>query len=180
MTCIVGLVHKNRVYMGCDSAGTSGWDLTIRSDTKLFRNGPFLVGFTHSFRMGQLLRHSFQPPDREESQDPEQFMVTTFIDAVRTCLKAGGYASKQNDVESGGFFMVGYQGRLFVIEADYQVGVPVCGFAALGSGANVALGSLYTTSHYNEHPETRIRLALETAEALNGAVRGPFRQEVLE
>ena len=55
MTCIVGLIDGRRVWMGGDSAGVSGLDITVRADAKVFRNGDFLIGFTSSFRMGQLL-----------------------------------------------------------------------------------------------------------------------------
>jgi hypothetical protein len=51
MTCIVGLVDGGRVWLGGDSAGVSGWDLTVRADRKVFRNGPYVMGFTTSFRM---------------------------------------------------------------------------------------------------------------------------------
>ena len=63
MTCIVGLVHADGVTIGADSAGCDGaWGIVTRADTKLFHNGPFLFGFTSSFRMGQLLRYAFKPP----------------------------------------------------------------------------------------------------------------------
>ena len=52
MTCIVGLIDGRRVWMGGDSAGVSGLDITVRADAKVFRNGDFLIGFTSSFRMG--------------------------------------------------------------------------------------------------------------------------------
>ena len=60
MTCIVGLVHEGVVYIGGDSAGVGGMSLTVRADEKVFQNGEFLMGFTTSFRMGQLLRYSLK------------------------------------------------------------------------------------------------------------------------
>ena len=56
MTCIAGLVHDETVYLAGDSAGTSGWNLTVRADPKVFANDSYVMGFTTSFRMGQLLR----------------------------------------------------------------------------------------------------------------------------
>lgn len=53
MTCIVGYVTPAReVVMGADSAGVAGYDLRIRRDVKVFHAGPFLIGYTSSFRMG--------------------------------------------------------------------------------------------------------------------------------
>lgn len=64
MTCIVGLVDKGSIYMGGDSAGVAGLSVTTRADEKVFLNGPFIMGFTTSFRMGQILRYKFVPPDQ--------------------------------------------------------------------------------------------------------------------
>src|SRR5690606_5374194 len=44
MTCIVAIKDGGSVWMGGDSAGCSGFDLTIRDDAKVFRNGPYLIG----------------------------------------------------------------------------------------------------------------------------------------
>lgn len=143
-----------------------------RADSKVFRNGPFIMGFTASFRMGQLLRYSLVVPDHDPRVEVEKYMATSFINAVRQCLKDGGYAEKNNEVESGGTFLVGYKGRLFEIEDDYQVGESLNGFAAVGCGFAYALGSLHSTDGMK--PEDRIRKALVTAEHFNAGVRGPF------
>ena len=173
MTCIVGLTELGTVYIGGDSAGVnSRFDLAIRADQKVFINGPFVMGFTSSFRMGQLLRYKLTPPERYESQDLYNFMVTAFIDAVRACLKTGGLMRKENEVEQGGFFLVGYKGRLFEIESDFQVGERQINFAAVGCGADLAMGSLYSTRAND--PITRIKLALEAASFFSAAVKPPF------
>lgn len=176
MTCIVGLVDKGRVYIGGDSAGSSSnWQITVRSDPKVFRNGDFLMGFTSSFRMGQLLAHSLKPPRRNPDDDVFSFMVTGFIDAVRSCLKEGGFAEKNNEAERGGTFIVGYSGRLFQIHGDYQVSESSVNFDACGCGAEVALGAMAATE--GQKPEARIKIALAAAEQFSAGVRGPFHVE---
>ena len=62
MTCIAAITEKGKVYMGGDSAGVSGYDITIRADEKVFKNGQCVFGFTSSFRMGQLLCYKFKVP----------------------------------------------------------------------------------------------------------------------
>ena len=173
MTCIVGLVHEGVVYIGGDSAGVAGLSLTVRADEKVFRNSDFLMGFTTSFRMGQLLRYSLKPPRRHPDDDIHQYMVVDFVNAVRGCLKAGGYASKEDEVESGGTFLVGYAGHLFTVNSDYQVGIPEDGFAAVGSGQDIALGALFATQG-QATPRDRVLTALRSAERFNAGVRGPF------
>ena len=168
---MVGVADESAVWMGADSAGASGWSLQIRSDAKVFRRGPYLMGFTTSFRMGQLLRWSLDVVDPVDV-DLEEFMATGFVDAVRKCLKDGGFAKKESEREEGGDFLVGVQGRLFTVHSDYQVSEQVVPYAAVGCGADVALGVMYATAHLA--PRHRLQVALDAAERHSAGVRGPF------
>lgn len=174
MTCIVGIADRGKVFIGGDSAGVGGYSLTVRADKKVFRNGDFVMGFTSSFRMGQLLHHAFTPPKRHPDVDLDKFMVTEFINGVRDCLKSGGYAEKHHEAEVGGVFLVGFAGRLFRIDVDYQVGEAVDGYDAVGCGEDIANGSLFSTKG---KPVDRLRMALEAAERHSAGVRGPFHFE---
>lgn len=171
MTCIAGVAHDGKVWIGGDSAGVSSWTLMVRADEKVFTNGPFVMGFTSSFRMGQLLRYGLHVPEQTTGQDDHEFMCTTFIDAVRACLKAGGLAKKDQEVESGGCFLVGYRGRLYLIGSDYQVGESSVGYDAVGCGGEIALGALHATTGA---PGKRVKTALKAAAAHSAGVRGPF------
>lgn len=172
MTAIVGLVHKHRVYLGGDSAGVAGYQLTLRRDPKVFRSGPYAMGFTSSFRMGQLLRHSLTAPQPEG--DLDRFMVTTFVDAVRTCLKDGGWARKDAEQEEGGTFLVGIHGRLFTIDSDYQVAESADGYDAAGCGDQLALGAFHATAALDMKPRQRLTAALDAAAHHSAGVRGPY------
>lgn len=158
--------------IGGDSAGVAGLSMQVRADRKIFVNGEFAMGFTTSFRMGQLLAYSLTPPKRHPDADVMRFMVTDFVDAVRNCLKAGGYARRDAEAESAGIFLIGYAGRLFKIESDYQVAESVHDFAATGCGEDYAIGTLFNNSHLG--PDERIAQALATAELFSAGVRGPF------
>lgn len=172
MTAIVGIAQGGKVYIGGDSAGVSGLSVTVRADTKVFRRDRYLFGFTTSFRMGQLIRYSFDPP--KPKGDLDTFMATRFVDALRECLKAGGWARKENDREEGGTFLVGVRGQLFTIYDDYQVAQPSDGFAAVGCGDEIALGALYATAGMGLKPRKRLKLALRAAERFSGGVCAPF------
>lgn len=174
MTCIVGIVDGGRVVMGADSAGCSGWAMEIRKDPKLFRVGAFVIGYTSSFRMGQLLRFKFHPADHPATMDCEEYMATLFVDGIRDVFKAGGFAAKEKEQESGGCFLVGYRDRLFKIESDYQVGETLAGFDAVGCGAQLALGAMDATISATISTEERINAALRAAENWSNGVRGPF------
>src|ERR1700688_1056035 len=129
MTCICGLIDKGDVYIGGDSAGISGTSLAIRSDEKVFANGPFIMGFTTSFRMGQLLRYKFSAPTQTNLQNDMEYMVCSFIDAARHCFSQNGFGDKE--ATEGGTFLVGYNGKLYTVGNDYQVGIPAHDFDAV-------------------------------------------------
>jgi hypothetical protein len=177
MTCIVAVRSKTGVIIGGDSAGVAGYRLNVRSDPKVFRCGPFAMGFTSSFRMGQILAHGFEPPKPPKKGDAlYRYMVNDFVEALRTALKAKGFAVVNNGQETGGTFLVGIRRRIFQIESDYQVGENAYGFDAVGCGAEIAMGALYTDRYGIRHnPQWYAKRALMAAEALNAGVRGPFR-----
>lgn len=187
MTCVVALRHEGVIYMGCDSAGVGGWyNRANRVDPKIYRVGDMLIGFTTSFRMGQLLGHSLTLPHHHADVAIEKYMVTSFIDAVRKLLKDGGYAEKKDEVERGGTFLVAYKGRIFHIESDYQVGEREEPFDAVGCGWDLALGSFFTSERgvhgsgtQRDIARSRVLLALEASAAFSAGVHPPFRVEEL-
>jgi hypothetical protein len=172
LTVIVGLVHRKRVHLAGDSAGSDGHRLTIRRDPKVFTNGPYAFGFTTSFRMGQLLHHAFEAPHPEG--DLDRFMATTFVNAVRACLKDGGWARKDSEQEQAGTFLVGVHGRLFVLDSDYQVGEPADGYAAVGCGEELALGALHATAELALKPRERLSVPLRAATLHSAGVAAPY------
>ncbi len=174
MTCIVGFVHNGTVCMGGDSAGVAGYDLRIRKDEKVFVKGEFIFGYTTSFRMGQLIRFKFNPPEQPSKMDAFEYMCTLFVDELRKCLKEGGFAEVSNNKETGGFMLVGYRGKLYRIESDFQVAIPAEDYDAVGCGANFALGALKILYYMALPVPEMIRKALEVAEEFSAGVRRPF------
>ena len=174
MTCIVALVQDDVIYVGGDSAAIAGWELCARADEKVFLNDEFIIGFCGSFRTGQLMRYAFLPPERPLQKDEMAFMVTDFVDAIRTCQRDKGSLKKEEESESHeASLIVGYSGKIYVIEEDFQVGRPVEDYAAIGSGAQIALGAMFASVSERD-PIKRLTQALEAAEKFNAGVRGPF------
>jgi hypothetical protein len=174
LTCIVGLqAPEGGVLLGGDSAGLSGWVRTHRADPKVFANGSFVIGFTTSFRFGQLLRFADLPkPLDRTGEELDRFMVTDFVNCVRQTLKDGGWSKKENEREDAGTFLVGRNGVLFKVSDDYQVGRSLDGYDAAGCGWELALGALHATRR--RRPEDRVRVALEAAAYHSGGVHPPF------
>lgn len=179
MTCIVSCVNdRGDIYMAADSAGVAGDSIMRRKDPKLFIKDGFIIGFTDSFRMGQLLHHFLNIPKQEPGVDLFEYMVVVFVEELRSLFLEGGYLSKDQERDVGGTFLVGHAGRLFCIQSDFQVEETIYPYAAIGSGTDLALGSLHTTNvlktRYNLTAEYRVRLALTAAAEFSASVASPF------
>jgi ATP-dependent protease HslVU (ClpYQ) peptidase subunit len=182
VTCIVGVQHEGKVWIGGDSAGVAGMGIQTRADVKVFRRGPYAMGFAGSFRMGQLLRYNAElsipsvaeVPDR----DLDAFMVSIFVEEVRKTLRKGGHTYVENNSETlGGLFLVGVRGVLYAIDCDLQIGRTRDGYQAIGCGDDLALGSLHATRLDTSwmHPRYRVRKALDAAAHHSAGVCKPFK-----
>jgi len=178
MTCIVGLWDQGHIYVGGDSSGSDCQCLMPRNDTKVFRRKEFVIGYTSSFRMGQLLRYRLDPAEKYTHQDVHEWMCTTVVDAIRQTFKTGGFAEIENEQESGGEFIIATHGRLFVVHSDYQVAEPAGGYWAVGSGGLVALGALHVLHDRAMPAQQKVLEALAAAQTHNPFVREPFEVEV--
>lgn len=185
MTCIVGLICKiptmdgprKRIWMGSDSMGSNGrCSLTIKNP-KIFYIKDMLIGYTTSFRMGQLIECKLKLPKatKEEKDNPYKYMIGSFSDAVRKVLKDNGFSNINNNVETGGTFLVGYKGRLFEVQNDFSILELTTGYASVGCGQNYSLGSMYSSFEANKiQPREVVHVALQAAAEHCSLVKGPF------
>lgn len=188
MTCIVGVADGENVWMGGDSAsgGEDGWAIARVVAPKVFplwikgTNRRLLIGYTSSFRMGQILEHHLELPE-EPIPVPgleQRYVIDPLIPLIRAALKEHGYTKIQDNEETGGVFLVGLQGHVFRIDSDFHVRERVDGYEAIGCGAEFALGALW--ARRNElGPGEAVYNALEAAEHLSGGVVSPFHVYIL-
>ncbi|WP_220791668.1 Ntn hydrolase family protein [Gluconacetobacter dulcium] len=175
MTCIVGYMENDKVIIGADSLGSNGHSKTIYVESKAFINGPMIIGYTTSFRMGQILEYHLVIPEQLSSQTDMAFMVMSFVPAVRHTLSTHGFTpASEKDADAGVQFLVGYKGQLYEISSDFQVSKTVDPFASVGSGYQFALGSLASTQELDIPVSDKVRIALEVAERYTTTVSGPF------
>jgi ATP-dependent protease HslVU (ClpYQ) peptidase subunit len=174
MTCIVGIELNGKVFIGGDSAGVSGLDITARSDSKVFKIGSTIFGFTSSFRMGQLLRYKLVIPTQKVDQDDYDFLCTDFIDAVIRTLESNGYSKIKENEKIGGTFIVAYKNKVYVIYDDFQVGHSLIGYCAVGCGADYALGAMTALLKSSKDGRLIAEYALEIAAQHSAGVCAPF------
>jgi len=179
MTCVVGVIGDDAVYLGADSAVSEGYQVQTLIDKKVFQKGPYGIGFAGSLRVGQLIKYRMRTPTLEKkkaTKDPVRTLAINFVDAMRKCLKDGGAARETDhkEEEQENSFIVTYQNRLFIIDEAYAVCEVHGSYTSIGSGTEYALGSLYSTENSGMNPEERVKMALKAAEAFCGTVQGPF------
>lgn len=177
MTCIAGIAENGRVYIGADSISTNGYNRHISGLRKVFRVGEFIIGYTTSFRMGQILQYHLEVRQQQDGETDERYMVVAFVEAARSCLKEKAFATVQNGVEEGGVFLVGYRGTLYRVDPDFHIDHYQSGMGVCGAGEQFALGAMLALTDLQ--PEARIRRALEISAELSALVSPPFHVEVL-
>lgn len=186
MTCIVGLEHDGHVTIGGDSGGSAGEQIQIMANPKVFRLGEMIIGYTWSFRMGQILQYAEDLPKEIKSQSNHEFLVTEFVPYIRRLMKEAGWLTVKDSKEEGGQFLVGIRGELYEVDSNFAVLRTKDGFNAIGSGSQYALGVMYVLKYkvnqYSdiiEPPRYMVELALDAAAKYSHGVEGPFRFETL-
>ena len=191
MTCVVAVSEKSNgiTYIGADSLGSSSSFKISRKDKKIFKVRNALntvMGFTTSYRMGDLLQFSENLiPDAEKIVDRE-YMVVKFIPQIIKLFEVNGYQEIDNGQISGGTFIVAQNEKIYKIGSDYQVGENFCEYDSCGCGYMAALGSLHSTANMNMNSVDRIHMALRASQAFVPGVEAPFyimntkNDEVLE
>jgi hypothetical protein len=183
MTCIVGLVADGIVYMGGDRAAVTDHYVHVGGDPKIFAYGDYVMGYTTSFRMGQIGQYHFKPPPPRSHAHSAAVvmchMVQDFVPALRAVMKDHGFLETKDGVEKAGTWLVGVRGQLFKIQDDFSVMRSESGYQAVGSGAVNAIASLWQSDDersgkYHFLPQRRVEMALEAAAEHVGSVRGPF------
>ena len=180
MTCIVGLEYDGKVYMGGDSAAVANGNLQLSDTPKVFKKQKLLIGYTWSFRMGQIIQYAKSFPKIKEYPDNYAYLVKSFVPFIRSLLKDAGWLIIEKSRDEGGQFLVGLRGELFEINSDFSVLKMMDGFDAVGSGSYYALGALRILKHNTDkEPTMKIGLALEAAAYFSTSVSSPFVIEEL-
>lgn len=173
MTCIAALIDRKRtIYMGGDSALSDETSVDIITRKKILRRGPVLIGWTGSPWLMNILHHKFRAPGLD-GYDPDKYISGPFIDTLRrTCRQNGHKSIHTGDHE--GELLVGLRGRFFVVQEDLSAYEIERKYAAIGSGADFALGVLYRGIRDQRPGREVVREALKFSATHHPNVRGRF------
>ena len=172
MTCIVAIKDQGKLYFGADShLSEKDYSFAMRSP-KIYRKGPFVFGYSGSVRAGKVFQYDLQLPP-VDYLNLDRYMNSEFITALMDCAERNRLLideeKESNDIAD---LIVGINGRLWEIQSHVQSVELNVEYMASGSGAKVALGSLYSTK--NLPPKQRVKLALEASAIYSWGVGKPF------
>lgn len=177
MTCIIAYIDElGNAHMVGDSGGTnvSQHSRTDLSTSKIFKKGDMLVGFTTSFRMGQLLQYCLKLPERKEDLSDYEYLITQFVPALFEMYENGKYA--KDPEKKGGNFLIAWNGEIYEVTAEYSVLWMDSMFGSVGSGYNYALPVMDMMSKMElfdiDDIEKQLKSVLNTVSKYNITVSG--------
>lgn len=170
MTCITAVVKDGHVYMAGDLMGSNGYTKKVYPDTKVFKNGDFIMGFTSSFRLGQILQYNWQQPPRMEGMTDREYIQLDVIESFRSCLNDFGFGEMKEEGHHGGNWLLGYKGCLYEMQDNFSV-LKNEDFCSVGSGgfhAEAALALLTEDDDFD--PEFVLSKAISIASRFTTSV----------
>lgn len=176
MTCIIGLEHEGKVFMGADSAWSNGWEWHKTAFQKtFFRNQCFLIGVAGAPRFAQLMQYHLQITPQSEIMSDEEYMVVHFVGQVRQCVRENGFMQTEDGREhiDENRLLVGYKGKCYILESNFQLERRLSGLSAIGSASDYAQAAMVALA--NMQPMARITRSLEICTEFTPNVRPPFR-----
>jgi ATP-dependent protease HslVU (ClpYQ) peptidase subunit len=175
MTCIIGIAQDEKIYMGSDGAATTldGVKSSVVIP-KIFEKDEYLLGYAGSFRMGKFLQYNVdlpKPPSwARGSKKLDEFLNGIVVPAIKKQVKEAELEIGEKEDFS---YLIGLRGHIFELDENWAVHESTQSYISIGSGMDIALGSLYSTSGWKS-PIKRITVALEASAFYNTFVSQPF------
>lgn len=188
MTCIIGYEEKGKVYMGGDSGAVDDFSTTSTHEEKVYHThcqeneSQFLIGYEGSFRMGQVVKYQFHPRKHYKEMDDMKYLTTIFVDDLIECLDVNNVLTRtfEERIETDRM-LLGYKGKLYAIDADFNVLRNRMGFDTIGSGFEIARGAMGAFRENKKmKAEDRIKKSLEIVGNMCNSVCAPYYVKTLE
>lgn len=168
MTLVLAAKTKEGVFIGSDAQATAGWH-HFNSQPKLIRIHDYVVGFTVSYRTGQLIEHNANRfPEIKGRAD-----VYKFVQSLRSLMEDDGQRKEANMGEHMNHLvglLLATPDEIWSIEKDYSF--HEFDRWAIGSGYMYGIG-YFDALAVSTSPAKRIRLAIEAAGKVVQGVGGP-------
>lgn len=184
MTCIVAIKDNGNIHMAGDLMGSDGFRGKVYDKSKVFIKEGFILGYTSSFRMGQLLEYAWVPPTQGVGQDDDSYIYVDVVNSFKSLFMDNGFGNKDKVEIETGEFIFGWNGRLFLHQSNHSL-LESDHYVTTGSGcyhAEAAIASLIEYGHKGavEDCEFMLSSAIEVASRFVTSVSKEYTYKVLE
>lgn len=171
MTCIVGVETDSRAVLAGDSASVGNYHTRKIQNSKVFKyeDSPLAIGYTTSFRMGQILEYHLDPS--EVGGEERRFVIESLIPNIREVLKDKGFSEVVNNKEEGGMFLLAVRDKIFKVQKDFSVISHSQPYSVVGVGSREAYGAMVAMDEND--PVKIAKRAITAASEFNTGVELP-------
>lgn len=156
MTCIIAHTDGVSSFLAGDKLGSNGFTKTVQTEPKVFEKEfiklhddgltrtkeVMALGYTTSFRMGQLLNYNLNLPEQDASQTFSQYLVLKVIPIIRQMFKEEWGARDASQDVGGGQFIILHNHTIYEVQEDFSVLQPKTRITAVGSGTYHAIAAM--------------------------------------
>lgn len=169
MTCVVGVEGPDGVVIGTDSfLGSEELRDLIDKPKWFYKGATLLIAYAGDLRPAQVAQHAPRFRRRSGSETAENYLQTVVSENIRQ-------VHRKHDLwkNSDWAFLIGYVGKLYMMQNDYSVCRSSYGYSAIGAGQFFALGAL-AAQPPDWAAKTRAENALRAAARHSTNVSKPF------
>lgn len=172
MTCIAVVRDQanNKIWMAGDRGISDDNTISVGSSPKIWKKEGYLFGYAGSMD-GDRIKHLFVPPQFEGRGSVDKFMYSRFLKALRKF-----YEEWWVDTSASSDFgmIICVRGKIYEHSSgDMSLTQYDQDYLAMGSGGDLAMGSLYSTKLYKDGRK-RANLAVQAAINHSPSCKGPI------
>jgi len=168
MTIIAAYEEGNKYWIASDSVGSDG-SMKYEYGNKLISRGDYIIAFSWSYRVADIIKECKGFPQKLSGLKELRIIRDIIKNAILDDGLIGddGNVSRRSTASGHPFYLVIISpSGIYTIENDYQIHKISTGYAAAGSGQEVATGSLYTSKKLKINGKKAIQLAVKAASEL--------------
>lgn len=172
MTCIVACRDELNTVLAADSMISIPGEISTTMIPKLFQRGPLMLGVSGSMKVAQQLSITNLKTDEIDKYGIHKYLYKRFSTVVDTINKSAQ--------DEGAGILIVYKQQIFELDLNTAINEIVDrDYWSIGSGAWIAMGSLWTTGELNKYTNRytaldRASMSVEAAAEHITSVGGPI------
>lgn len=170
MTCIIAHTNGTSSFIAGDKLGSNGFTKSVQAEPKVFEKEfikhnedgltrtkeVMALGYTTSFRMGQLLNYNLNLPEQVAGETFAQYLVLKVIPIIRQMFKEEWGSRDASQDVGGGQFIILHNHTIYEVQEDFSVLQPKTQITAVGSGTYHAIAAM--AAYLEVQDETKVHL----------------------